>query len=275
MVSRYAFDNARPEAGRGLSSIEVTYDAWTIGQFEAVGVAEGWRCLEVGGGGGSIGRWLAARVGSAGRVTVTDIDPAWITEGADGNLEVIRHDIAAEPLPQGAYDLVHARLVLIHVPDRDAALRRMAAALRPGGWLVVEDFDMRVLRDGGAGSMVYTPLGDGVTRDDVELLARVDAAFVAMLENRGADMAYGRRLYALLRAEGLVDVAAEGYMAIVPGGSPRAAQRLRRYEQVGGELVATGGITAAELHRACELLRSPACPVLTPGLLVSARGRRP
>ena len=95
------------------------------------------------------------------------------------------------------------------------------------------------------------------------------------LEGRGADLAYGRRLYRLLCAQGLVDVAAEGYLAIAPGGSSNAAQRLTRYEQIGGELVAAGRITAAELDRACALLRDPACPVLTPGLLISVRGQRP
>jgi SAM-dependent methyltransferase len=275
MAYPYAFDNARPEAGRGFATLEVAYDAWTVGQLERVGVAQGWRCLEVGGGGGSICRWLAARVGAAGRVTVTDIDPAWLEQAVAPNVEVLRHDIAAEPLPEGAFDLVHARLVLIHLPGRDVALRRMVSAIRPGGWLLVEDFDMRVLREGGAGSMVRTPLSGGVTEADVDLLARADAAFISMLESRGADIAYGRRLYGLLCAAGLEHVAAEGYLAIAPGGSPGAAQRLTRYEQVGPELVAAGSITAVELDRACALLRDPACPVLTPGVLVSARGRRP
>lgn len=243
-------------------------------QLRTIGVSEGWRCLEVGGGGGSVGRILTSLVGPTGHVTMTDLDPVWIGESTAANVEVLRHDIAADPLPESAYDLVHARLVLVHVPMRDAALRRMVSALRPGGWLLVEDFDMRVLRDGGAESMVRTPLSGGVTADDVDLLARVDTAFVALLKSRGADMAYGRRLYGLLCAEGLVDVAAEGYIAIAPGGAPGATQRLRRYEQIGAELVAAGGLTAAELARACELLRDPACPVMTPGVLISARGRR-
>jgi len=54
---------------------------------------------------------------------------------------VIRHDVGVDPLPEAAFDLVHARLVLIHVPQAAAALARLAAALRPGGWLVIEDFD--------------------------------------------------------------------------------------------------------------------------------------
>jgi hypothetical protein len=89
MASGYAFDNARPEAGRGFVGLEVAYDAWTIGQLERTGVAGGWSCLEVGGGGGSVGRWLAARVGATGRVTVTDIDPAWLDRAAPPNVEVL------------------------------------------------------------------------------------------------------------------------------------------------------------------------------------------
>jgi SAM-dependent methyltransferase len=275
MPSSYVFDNARPQAGQGFTSIEATYDAWTVRQLEGIGVANGWRCLEVGGGGGSIGRWLASRVGLTGRVTVTDIDPAWLTRASPTNVEVLCHDIATDALPEQAFDLVHARLVLIHVAERDRALRRMVSALRPGGWVLLEDFDLRVFRDGGAQAMVRTPLSNGITAADVELLADVDATFLALLESRGADLAYGRRLYGLLCAEGLLDVAVEGYMAVSPGGSAAATQRLTRYDQIGGQMVASGRITAAELERACALLRHPACPVLTPGMLVSARGRRP
>ena len=43
--------------------------------------------------------------------------------------------------PEGPFDLVHARLVLVHLPDRDRALRTMIDVLRPGGWLLVEDAD--------------------------------------------------------------------------------------------------------------------------------------
>jgi chemotaxis methyl-accepting protein methylase len=82
---------------------------------------------------------LAGQVGARGRVLATDIDPRWL-DGTPG-IEVLQHDVGAEPAPDGPFDLVHARLLLVHVPDREAALRRMAAALRPGGWLVVEEAD--------------------------------------------------------------------------------------------------------------------------------------
>jgi uncharacterized protein YbjT (DUF2867 family) len=43
---------------------------------------------------------------------------------------------------RGEFDFVHTRLVLIHVPERDAVLRRLADALRPGGVLLVEEDDI-------------------------------------------------------------------------------------------------------------------------------------
>jgi ubiquinone/menaquinone biosynthesis C-methylase UbiE len=95
-------------------------------------VAEGWHCLEVGAGGGSIATWLCDRVGAAGHVVATDIDPRFLDAVGSPNLEVRRHDIASDPLPEAAFDLVHTRLVLVHLPEREAALRRIVRALKPG-----------------------------------------------------------------------------------------------------------------------------------------------
>ncbi len=103
----------------------------------------------MGGGGGSVARWLAERVGPAGRVLCTDLDTRIIEQGsaaAGGNLEVRRHDIAHDELPREAFDLAHARLVMIHVPERERALENMVKALKPGGWLVIEDFDTASLQ---------------------------------------------------------------------------------------------------------------------------------
>ncbi|MGW5611366.1 class I SAM-dependent methyltransferase [Streptomyces sp. NPDC003753] len=112
----------------------------TRGHFDRLGVRVGSRCWEVGAGGPGIQEALAAAVGPTRHVLATDIDPSWLKAG-DG-YEVRRHDVAVDPPPEpGTFDLVHARLVLVHVPDRAHALATMAAALRPGGWLLVEDAD--------------------------------------------------------------------------------------------------------------------------------------
>ncbi|GAA2767983.1 hypothetical protein GCM10010103_70250 [Streptomyces paradoxus] len=54
---------------------------------------------------------------------------------------MLRHDVGRDAPPAGPFDLVHARLLLVYVAERDAALRTMVQALRPGVWLVVEDGD--------------------------------------------------------------------------------------------------------------------------------------
>src|ERR1700761_5912573 len=140
--SGYALDNAGREASARFAALAALYDHGTIRHLEERGVNSNWHCLEVGGGGGSIAAWLAARVGPAGRVLVTDIAPRFLESLQIPNLEVRRHDIVNDPLPEAAFDLVHSRLVLLHLPEREKALARMIAALKPGGWLGDEEFDV-------------------------------------------------------------------------------------------------------------------------------------
>ena len=135
----YLLENRAAEAGSRFDALSTLFDPWTFAHLDAVGTGPGWRCWEVGAGGPSVPRWMTGRVGPAGQVTASDIDISWLDD--DAGYEVVRHDVEHEP-PPGAYDLVHARLVLTHLPGRDRALRTMAASLRPGGWVVVEDFDV-------------------------------------------------------------------------------------------------------------------------------------
>lgn len=129
----YVFDNAAPEAASRLEALAEVYDPGTVRHLEARGIDSGWHCLEVGGGRGSVASWLAERVGAAGMVLATDIDPRHLdTQGLE-NLEVRRHDILRDPLPADTFDLAHTRLVLSHLADPDSALETMVAALKPGG----------------------------------------------------------------------------------------------------------------------------------------------
>jgi ubiquinone/menaquinone biosynthesis C-methylase UbiE len=121
----YLLDNRQAEAGTRFDALSKLFDPSMFRHIEDLGIREGWRCWEVGVGGVSVPQWLAGRVGATGRVLATDI-------------EVTRDEPPAE-----TFDLVHARLVLVHLSDRDRALQLMISMLRPGGWLLIEDADPR------------------------------------------------------------------------------------------------------------------------------------
>jgi 2-polyprenyl-3-methyl-5-hydroxy-6-metoxy-1,4-benzoquinol methylase len=139
--AEYRLDNAWRDARARLTSIEGWLAPGTIGHLRARGVGAGWRCLEVGGGGGSIARWLCAQVGPGGQVVATDIDTRFLEVLKEQNLRVERHDVAVDALPAALFDLVHCRLLLAHLPQRQAVVARLAAAVKPSGWLVAEEMD--------------------------------------------------------------------------------------------------------------------------------------
>jgi ubiquinone/menaquinone biosynthesis C-methylase UbiE len=268
-MSQYVFDNAAPQASQRFASLETIYDPWTIRHLEAIGIGPGWRCWEVGAGGGSIARWLAARCGPTGHVLVTDIDPRYLVERAvapdHAPLEIRRHDIGSDPLPVASFALIHARLVLIHVPTREQALARLVTALAPGGWLVIEELDEMLL------DLTY-PMSDAAA---AALFQKVRTAQRRLLAARSGELAlsWGRDLYQRLRAQGLVDVGMEGYLALRAGGSPGAQLMRANFEQIGEEAVTAGLCTTEELAHMLTLLDDPDFVASAPPMF-TAWGRR-
>jgi SAM-dependent methyltransferase len=192
-------------------------------------------------------------------VLATDID---ISRLHGDGFAVRRHDVAADPAPGDGFDLVHARAVLTHVPGRDAALASMVSALRPGGWLVLEDVDPGL-----------QPLScpDEYT-DDHRRANRLRQGFRTLLTRRGADVAYGRTLPRRLRDAGLTDVRAEAYF---PLSSPEcAALEAATIRQIRAELVAAGLATDEEIDAHLRYVASDPGQFAT-SAMVTAWGRRP
>ncbi|HEX4539247.1 MAG TPA: class I SAM-dependent methyltransferase [Acidimicrobiales bacterium] len=111
--------------------------------LERLGVGEGWRCVDVGAGGGDVSVALAEMVGRTGRVYAVDNDPRArdeVAKTAAAHTQVLAITQAGEDLllPEPV-DLAFCRFVLMHVIEPAAVLSRMANAVRAGGWVVAQE----------------------------------------------------------------------------------------------------------------------------------------
>ena len=231
----YVFDNRDAPAEKRYREPSALYDPQTIRHIEQRGIEEGWSCLEVGGGGGSIASWLCSRVGPGGRVLATDLEPRFLEALTFSNLEVRRHDIRYEGLPEHEFDLAHARLVLMHLPGRELALQRMVTALKPGGWIVVEEFD----------NLSVLP---NATANPGEEELKVIRAGLRVLTARGVELRYGRRLPQQLLHLGLWNVGAEASTSMWQGGSPGTRLYKLGFEELADSILRSGLISEGEFE---------------------------
>ncbi|MFF9282222.1 methyltransferase domain-containing protein [Streptomyces griseosporeus] len=257
----YLLDNRQSEAAERFNAFAELFDPTTFRHLAALGIGPGWRCWEVGAGGTSVVSWLAKKVGPTGKVLATDIDTSRLAPAARPPVEVRVHDVGAQEPPAEGFDLVHARLVLVHVPDRERALASMVRALRPGGRLLVEDADPAL-------QPLVCPDESG---PEQQLANRLRHGFRTLLAQRGADLSYGRRLPRLLREAGLRRVEADAYF---PLASPACvALESATIRQVRARLVAAGLATDEEIDRHLSNIASGSMDLAT-APMISAWGRK-
>jgi SAM-dependent methyltransferase len=254
-MSNYIYDQAWTDERRRLDALCLLYDQGTRQHLTALGVGPGWRCLEVGAGSGTIARWLADRVGEAGRVVATDIDTRFLEPLQEDGLQVRKHDVVRDPLEAGVHDLVHARALLEHLPERDHAIRNLVRALRPGGVLLVEDV------------ILPPPVSD----PELPFLGKITNAFAIGFRSVGADPCYGIRLPKALQATGLTDIGAEARVALAHTGTPSIEFQALSLEHLGCKFVAANLLTAEEVQEALAEFRKPGRIVVAP-LMVAAWG---
>ncbi len=257
-MGRYALDNAWERAKRRLSLLEQHLDPMTQRRLLAIGLSRGWRCLEVGGGGGSIARWLCSRVGAEGHVTATDIDIRFLQEIQDNNFDATSHDITTADLPEKKFDLVHTRWLLHHLPQPERVIDRMIAALRPGGWLLLEEVD-------------FFPVQTSTSTLYVDFMLAFTSTVVAA---SGRDCMWARALPALVAERGLIEVGGEGDFAIFRGGSPMAEFLQLSGEQVRDRVISTGAMSAERYEAGLALLGDPTFWAFA-GAGIAVWGRRP
>ena len=170
-------------------------DRWpdTAALLDRAGLSAGMHCLDLGCGGGEVTRQIARLVAPGGSVTGIDMDEVKLdlarraaAERGPGNVEFRRLDVQDWDEP-GGYDAVYSRFLLQHLSQPAVLLRRMWAAVRPGGVLIVEDADFD-------GWCCYPP------NEGFDFFLRT---YSQVLQRRGGDHAVGRKLHACFLAAGI------------------------------------------------------------------------
>ena len=257
----YVFDAAFETERQRLENMTAFFEPGTERILAALGVTEGWRVLEVGGGSGNTTAWLCDQVGSSGAVVATDLDTRFLDQLQHPNLEVRNHNIVSDPAEEAAFDLVHARLLLEWLPARAEALRQMASAVKPGGWVVVEDYDW---------------LTFGSWDQPWELGVKTRNAIASIFTNlAGFDTECGLRLPGMLQVAGLTDVEAEGRCNHTHGGSRGLESMALLLEQLRGAFEDAGLLTAEEVNEAVADCRRDTGRWGYSPLMVAAWGRKP
>lgn len=227
-----------------LLLIETVFDPASRRRILATGLTTGWRCLEVGAGAGSIVHWLAEVVGESGKVVAVDLDTRFITNIKPSNVEVLEADIRHILLENHSFDLIHARCVLIHIPDFQVALSNMLALLKPGGWLIVEEPDFAVAK-------VIA------SQEAYQSVERVNRAILQMFTSKGIDYSLGIKLPAIFQKLGLQQLAVENDTPISGGGSGMATMMKMSAMQLAEKYIATGEATYQDIEKYCLFAEDP------------------
>ena len=241
-----------------LAFLERGVDPRSTRHLQALGVAAGWACLEVGGGGGSVTRWLADRVGPDGRVVAIDIDIRFLREIDQPNVEVRQRDILRDSLESSTYDLAHCRFLLLHLSEPELAVDRMIASLKVGGWIMIEEPDFSSYQAADPDH----PMSEGFTRMVRDVFGRAAGSKLF-------DPYFGRRNRALLEQAGLSEIGNEGTAWLWRGGEAEA-----REHQLSLPVLAKAGICSEQEREDLEKALTDPDFTFVGHTVFSAWGRR-
>ena len=236
----YALPHDLPGESARLALMSEMLDPQLFFRLGQVGVGEGWHCLEVGAGNGSVSRWLSERVGPTGSVLTSDLDVDLLNRIAVPNVTVRRIDVTADELGSD-YDLVIARALLHHLPARAAVLEKLAEAVRPGGFIVLEEPD-------------FHP----VLATDSPTLRAFWEGWLVWADRHGIDYFIGRKIAGMLVDQGFDDVRSFGETILYRGGSLTARYLEATMRELEGSLRASGYISDSVWADAMALFRNDA-----------------
>jgi SAM-dependent methyltransferase len=205
--------------------------------LERMGVGAGWICLDLGCGPGGITALLSERVGSAGHVVGLDADAVFLEHArrqAAPNVAFVTGDAYHTGLPNHSFDLVHMRFIASTAGRPEALLAEAARLARPGGFVAMQEPDMATLN-------CYPPH---------PAWDRLRSALVGAFASVDADICLARRLYALMRHAGLLDVQYRPFLLGVRAGDPMVDYLPSTVESLRRTIVERNLMSEAELAMA-------------------------
>jgi SAM-dependent methyltransferase len=257
----YPMDNHHSSSTDHHAALTMLFDPFSQRCASELIKLHGASCLEVGFGGGSFALWLADEVGPDGSVLATDIKPRDLPEHPA--LTVLEHDITKDDIP-GTFDLIHARLVLGHLPQQREILTRLGKALKPGGVLLIEEWWT------AANKQIVTHAPDAAA---AELFNHFNEAAQRIFTSAGGELPWARRVHGAMMEDGLVDVRTDVHAEAWAGGSPGCQLLKAGMPQLHDKLLAAG-LTDDILDQVQVLLDDPRL-VLIGHLMCSTSGRKP
>lgn len=240
----YLLDSGTDLGLEQLQCLELLLDHHTTAALAATGIRAGQHCLEIGAGTGSIARWMADRVRPEGSVLAVDLETSRMTGGP--GLEVRQHDLNGGAPASGPFDLIHGRLVLMHLRRRRQIVNELIDALAPGGWLVLGEFL------GPAIDPIQAP-----SQADADLFHRVVEVTINDLGRPGGiSYEWAHEVDAVLAEEGLVNIHTERRIETTSGGETGGIL-FANYIRQAAPLLVQKGISESELHRFYALMLDP------------------
>jgi SAM-dependent methyltransferase len=264
----YALGSSEGESARlQQQADELAPDSAAL--LDRAGVRPGQAAIDLGCGPRGILDLLAARVSPGGRVVGLDADPAhtamaarFVSDQRLNGVEVVTADARHTGLPSGSFDLVHARTLLVNVPDPAQVVAEMVRLAKPGGMVAVAEPDTEH-------ALCYPP---------DQAFDRIRQIFSVAFSRNGADPAIGSRVPELFRQAGLADVQVESRTQMYPPGNSRRTVRLDLVRAMRPQIVEMGLASATELDEldaaARPHLEDPRTVIMS-GLLFLVWGRKP